>query len=57
MSKYCPVCKTSYEDTDKFCSKCEDENGMPVRLVHEPSVPSGMGVSLSGDGNAYKMNG
>ncbi|MDD7010273.1 MAG: hypothetical protein SPH70_03030 [Candidatus Cryptobacteroides sp.] len=57
MSKYCPVCKTSYEDTDKFCSKCEDENGMPVRLVHEPSVPSGMGVSLSGDGNAYKING
>ena len=50
MTKYCPVCKKQYSEDYKFCPQCEDENGMPIRLVEEPVV-SGMGVTF-GDANA-----
>ena len=50
MTRYCPVCKKQYSEDYKFCPQCEDENGMPVRLVEEPTV-AGFGVTL-GDANA-----
>lgn len=56
MSKYCPVCKRDdFEDDDEVCS-CVDYNGMHIRLITKPSSPE-MGISFSGDGNAYKFGG
>ena len=45
MSKYCPICgRDNFEDTDKFCPKCEDGNGMPVRLL--PKVNQTAGITV-----------
>lgn len=47
----CPKCKTKYPSGHKFCPTCEDENGMPIRLVDEQQTSGGFNINL-GDANA-----
>ena len=58
MSKYCPVCKKEYPDDGKFCSMCEDGNGMPIRLIVKPAAGSmsanfGDATAISGGLNLH----
>lgn len=47
----CPNCKTKYPIGNKFCSACEDENGMPIRLVEEQQTAGDVNLEI-GDANA-----
>ena len=51
FNMYCPNCKTKYPSGHKFCSACEDENGMPIRLVEEQQTAGGFNLKF-GDANA-----
>lgn len=47
----CPNCKTKYPFGHKFCPTCEDEKGMPIRLIDEQQTAGGFNLNL-GDANA-----